>query len=210
MSIKIRKARTEDVKGFMDVKNQLPFKYTDGRKTTTGGFLLGTNEETYLNYIQNDYCLVAEDNEQIIGFGIVLKDESVRKSDVWERRNEASWTIDIEAYEDEKICYFEQLAFLKGHSRQVLKLAYHLVCFAFQKGHNHLFTTTVKFPITNLAAVPYILKASGNKVGEIDENYPIIGRIQSDIYLINVKEYFSTIENSAFYPFFQQNMIDFK
>lgn len=209
MSIKIRKARTEDVKGFMDVKNQLPFKYTD-ENTTTGGFLLGTNEETYLNYIQNDYCLVAEKDEQIIGFGIVLKDESVRKSDVWERRKEANWTIDIDDYEEEKICYFEQLAFLKGYSRQVLRLAYHLVSYAFKQGHQHLFTTTVKFPITNLAAVPYILKASGNKVGNIDEIYPIIGRIQSDIYLINAKEYFPTIEKSNIYSFFQQNFIDFK
>lgn len=206
--MKIRKATPNDVKDFINVKNQLPFKYTDGR-TTSGGFLLGTNEVTYLKYITNDYCLVAENQDGIVGFGVMLKDESVKKSDVWTRRHQATWQIDITKYETKQICYFEQLAFLKGHSRTVMSLAYNLACWAFEEGHSHLFTTTVKYPITNLAAVPYILKASGKKVGNIDEVYPIIGQINSDIYKIDTVEFYAAAKVSKLRPFLDKHYIRF-
>ncbi|MFK7947272.1 MAG: hypothetical protein AB8G11_06775 [Saprospiraceae bacterium] len=206
--MKIRKAIPNDVKDFIKVKNQLPFKYSDGR-TSSGGFLLGTDEATYLKYITNDYCLVAENESGIVGFGIMLKDESVKKSDVWTRREQAIWTINIKDYEQEKICYFEQLAFLKGHSRTVMSLAYNLTWWAFEDGHTHFFTTTVKYPITNLAAVPYILKASGKKVGNIDEAYPIIGQINSDIYMIKAANFYETAKASKLLPFLQKHYIRF-
>ena len=74
----IRIAKPNDADDFIRIKNQLPFKYTN-EKTSKGGFLLGTNKETYLKYIENDYCLVAENKDGIIGFGIVLKNDSVKK-----------------------------------------------------------------------------------------------------------------------------------
>lgn len=206
--MKIRKATPNDVKDFINIKNQLPFKYTDER-TSSGGFLLGTDKETYLKYITNDYCLVAENQDGIVGFGIMLKDESVKKSDVWTRRHQATWRIDITKYETKQLCYFEQLAFLKGHSRTVISLAYNLTSWAFEEGHSHLFTTTVKYPIMNLAAVPYILKASGKKVGNIDEVYPIIGQINSDIYQIEVVKFYAAIKSSKLRPFLDKHYIKF-
>ncbi len=206
--MKIRKATTNDVEDFINVKNQLPFKYTDGR-TSSGGFLLGTDKETYLKYIINDYCLVAENKSGIVGFGIMLRDESVRKSDVWTKRHQATWEIDIAEYESKKICYFEQLAFLKGHSRTVMSLAYNLTCWAFEEGHSYFFTTAVKYPVTNLAAVPYILKASGKKIGNIDEIYPVIGQINSDIYMIGATNFYATAKASKLRPFLDKHYIRF-
>lgn len=209
MKIKIRIAVAGDADGLVMIKDQLPLTYSDGR-VTTGGFLLGTDRDTYLQYINHDYCLVAEKEHSIIGFGIILKDQSLKKSDIWQRRREAKWTIDIDAFEQQKICYFEQLAFLKGYSREVLKLSYNLVCRAFADGHAHLFTTTVKEPILNLAAVPYILKASGKKVGNINEQYPLIGQINSDIYKVDADLMVATVKSSALYHFLKSHYIAFK
>jgi hypothetical protein len=194
MNIKIRKALVEDAYSFLKIKEHLSFKNVSG-ETTKGGFLLGTNIEEYQLYIKNDFCLVAENDSQIIGFGIVLKDKTLKKSTIWNKRHQTQWEIDIQSYENNKICYFEQLAFLNGYSRTVIRLCYQLMILAFED-HETLFTSTVHAPILNLAAVPYILKASGSKVAIIDEIYPEIGRIQSDIYKIERVDYEKNVIDS--------------
>ena len=198
--MKIRKAIAEDVDSLMEIKDQLSFETIEG-ETTKGGFLLGTDATTYLQYIQNDYCLVAENEGIVVGFGIMLKDETVRQSDIWQRRQIAQWEIDIEAFENRKIAYFDQLAFLHGYNRTVMRLAYQLLNLAFHEGHDCMFATTVHKPIINLAAVPYILKASGSKVGNINETYPLIGEINSDIYLIEKKNFEETVRTSNLFSF---------
>lgn len=208
MKTEIRKARLEDAEAFIAIKRQLPMKPSDGT-TTKGGFLLGTDVETYRRFIQNDYCLVAEGAEGVIGFGIIVTNDHVRQSDIWMRRKQAKWTIDIDAYEDRKVCYFEQLAFLHGHGREVLKLCYNLVAWAFDDGHEHLFTATVKEPILNLAAVPYILKGSGGWVGNIDESYPGIGKLNSDIYMIDAARFYSEVPQQTIYPYLRSHYIRF-
>lgn len=207
--MKIRIAKNSDVNEFIRIKSQLSFKRVDG-KSTKSGFLLGTEAETYLEYIENDYCLVLENGTSLIGFGIILKDESVRQSEIWIKRDSADWSIDINEFVSKKICYFEQLAFLKGHSRQVLKIAYNALNWAFEDGHEHMFASTVNFPISNLAAVPYILKASGKKVGNIDEVYPKIGQINSDIYHIEAKKFYPCVKSHPLFPFLAKNTIQFR
>lgn len=178
----IRVAVEQDANQFINIKNQLSFKNVNGT-STKGGFLLGTDIESYQNYIRNDIVLVAEINGKVVGFGIVLKDETVKKSTIWQKRHHAKWTMDIDKYDNQSLCYFEQLAFMPGHSRLVVHLCFQIVLIAF-KNHSTMFTTTVYHPIINLAAVPYILKAGGTKIGNINEDYPIIGCIVSDIYKI--------------------------
>lgn len=194
MNIKIRKALVEDGYSFLKIKEQLSFKNVSG-ETTKGGFLLGTNIEEYQLYIKNDFCLVAENDSQIIGFGIVLKDKTLKNSTIWNKRHQTQWEIDIQSYENNKNCYFDQLAFLNGYSRTVIRLCYQLMNLAFED-HETLFTSTVHEPILNLAAVPYILKASGSKVASIDEIYPEIGRIKSDIYKIEREDYKKNVIDS--------------
>lgn len=208
MKTNIRIAKISDAPEFMKIKDQLSFKRIDG-STTTGGFLLGTTMEMYHAFIEKDYCLVAEKNNELIGFGILLKDEQVRKSEMWTRRHKAVWTIDIEQFEEKRICYFEQLAFLPGHSRDVFSVAYNLACWAFEEGHDHMFTTTVHKPILNLAAVPYILRSSGSLVGSIDEYYSMIGAITSDIYKIDAVSFYEAVRASHFLSFLQSHYIPF-
>ena len=209
MKTNIRVATVKDVTDFLKIKNQLPLTLSDGG-TTTGGFLLGTDEATYQQYVERDYCLVAEKAGEVVGFGIILRDSSLRKSDVWIRREQASWEIDIGSFESRKVCYFEQLAFLNGHSRDVLRLAYNLVRWAFDEGHTYLFTTTVHKPVVNLAAVPYILRASGKKVGNIDETYPGIGEINSDIYGVASEGFSVAVNESALRDFLLSSHILYK
>ena len=198
MKINIRYAKLEDAVAMVAIKNRLSFKNINGT-TTTGGFLLGTTLQTYQEYIANDYCLVAENEYQIIGFGIILKNTTLQQSDIWTKRHAANWEIDITEYESPNVCYFEQLAFLRGYTRVVIRLCYHLLQLAFNT-HENLFTTTVSSPILNLAAIPFIEKAGGRKIGSINEVYPEIGLILSDIYLIEKHIYIKRLEQSGLQP----------
>ena len=204
MNHSIRKSIITDATAFVKIKDQLPMLRSQNNR---GGFLLGTNKATYQSYIKNAYSLSAIQNKKVIGFGIIFQDEVLRNTELWQKRSMVDWAVDISQLEQKKICYFEQLAFLTGHRRQVLTLAYNLVNFAFQQGHDVLLTTTVKKPILNLAAVPFIKAAGGKKVGEIDEVYPIIGQIQSSIYLIHANDFYTKVRQHPLFPFLKSNTI---
>jgi hypothetical protein len=118
-----------------------------------------------------------------------------------------TWYIDLPFYEKQNLCYFEQLAFLKGHKKAVLVLAYNLVKWLFDLGYTTLFTTTVNKPILNLAAIPFIEVVAGKKVGNIDEIYPVVGHINSDIYLVEAALFYQKTEAHSLYPFFKQHTI---
>ena len=208
MKTSIRIAELRDAAAFVAIKDQLPITRTDG-STTTGGFLLGTDKETYKYYIENAFCLTAECNHKIVGFGIIFTDEMLRNSDVWLRRKQANWSIDLTDWEDKKLCYFEQLAFLPGNRKLVLLLAYNLVKWVFDLGYETLFTTTVKQPVLNLAAIPFINAVEGILAGNIMEVYPEIGLINSDIYLIESELFLANTERHILYPYFADNTLQF-
>ena len=90
MSTIIRRAVPEDAATFVQIKDQLPLKLSDG-SSTKGGFLLGTDLKTYRDYIQNAYCLVAATEQGVVGFGILLPDHLLRESEVWKKRRSAAW-----------------------------------------------------------------------------------------------------------------------
>lgn len=196
MNRRIRVAHVRDAHAFIAIKNQLSFKNIDG-ETTQGGFLLGTSLENYQFFIENSYCLVAEVENQIVGFGIIFEDKMVRQSDIWHKRKEVNWSIDIESYENQKICYFEQIAFLEGHRILALNLAYRLAKLAFDDFHDTLFTTTVNEPIKNLAAVPFIKACGGKQIGSVNEHYENIGAIKSDIYCIEASDFYEKTTNHS-------------
>ncbi|NUO01587.1 MAG: hypothetical protein HUU01_13350 [Saprospiraceae bacterium] len=202
MSTTIRRAQIEDAAAFVRIKDQLPLPLADGG-TTTGGFLLGTNLDTYRHYIKDAYCLVATGEQGVVGFGILLPDPLLRESEVWQKRDHAAWYIDLPVYEKQNLCYFEQLAFLPGHRKTVLKLSYNLIKWAFDAGHHALFTTTVNKPVRNLAALPFIKAAGGIHAGNIDEVYPSIGPINSDIYLMLSGVFFQKARAHTLYPVFK-------
>lgn len=206
MTTIIRKAVPEDALTMVSIKNQLPLNFADG-SVSTGGFLLGTDAITYQKYIEEAYCLVAESEGCVVGFGIVFPDSLLRESEIWEKRYEVDWLIHLPDYESKLLCYFEQLAFLKGHRKAVLLLAYNLVKWLFDSGYSALFTTTVNKPILNLAAIPFIEVVGGKKVGNIDEVYPVVGQINSDIYLVEAALFYQKTRDHSLYSFFEEHTI---
>ena len=177
---------------------------SDG-STSTGGFLLGTDPETYQQYIESSICQVAEINGKVVGFAIILPDEILRKSEVWMKRNSVQWTIDLQKYEEQKLCFFEQFAFLPGNKKSAVLLGYHITKHAFDKGFESLFTTTVNKPVVNLAALPFIHAVDGIFAGKIDEVYPFIGEIKSDIYVIEASKFNKKVPQHPLYSFFQSS-----
>ncbi len=199
----IRVAITADAEHFLAIKKQLPLQIPNS-ETSSGGFLLGTDIATYRYFIENAYCLVAQSKGDVVGFGILLPDRLLRKSDLWLRRHQVNWEIDLNGYSAKPICYFEQLAFLPGHRRLAIALAYHMVLTAFAEGHTLLITTTVRKPVCNLAAVPFLLAAGGHKVGCIDEVYPDIGAILSDLYFLEADVFLAAAKSHPLYDFVQR------
>lgn len=200
----IRKAAIADAPAIFRLKEKLPLR-SDGDKTSKGGFLLGTSIEKYEEYIKDGHCLVAEIDDELIGFGIIIPDEMLRDTELWQKRNLVDWQIDITSYENLRLSYFEQFAFLPGNRRLAVRLAYNLVKQTFEKGAEALFTTTVHRPVKNLAAVPFIYSADGVFAGNIDEHYPVIGQINSDIYVIDRASFTNAALKHPLLPFFTQN-----
>jgi hypothetical protein len=207
MDIQLRRAVPGDEQAFISIKRQLPLVMADGG-TTSGGFLLGTDVATYREYIDDSYCLVAECHGAVVGFGIMFPDMVLRTSDIWVRRHSASWYIDLARYENQQLCYFEQFAFLRGHRRSAVALAYNLVKWGFDSGATTLFTTTVNKPILNLAPLPFIRAVAGVHAGNIDEVYPMVGHINSDIYMVDGSTYFERVSAHPLYSFLVANTLN--
>lgn len=185
MSLKLRRAELIDAEQFINVKKSLPMP-SDLNETVRGGFLLGTNIETYRFFIENAYVNVLENDGQIVGFAIILPDKLLRNSEIWQRKEEIRWEkFDAEQFEDKPICYFEQLAVLPDSKYRFwgTSLAYLTLSQAFAN-HEAMFTTVVKEPVFNQAAIPFIENVGGKCVGEVNEVYPEVGKLVSKVYFI--------------------------
>lgn len=204
MNQTIRKSIIQDAQYFVSIKNKLPLP-SGNENSTKGGFLLGTDIDTYQFYIENGHCLTAVVAGQIVGFGIVLPNHLVKKSELWEKRKSVDWNIDINDLEHSTVSYIEQLAFLKGHRKLSILLSYNLANTAFNNGSYFMLTTTVKKPTLNLAAIPFIKAIGGTLIGNIDETYPTVGNINSDIYLIDKTTFYKKVKQLSFYAFLKSN-----
>lgn len=206
MSQNIRRSVIKDAEQFIEIKNQLPMPAGD-ESTRNGGFLLGTNIDQYRDFIRHCYCLSAEVNGRVAGFGVILPNEVLKQTEIWNKRHSASWFTDLRTLEQSNACYFEQLAFLKGYRKLAIALSYNLAAYAFRKGHTTLLTTTVNRPVLNLAAVPFIKAVNGKKVGNIDEVYPEVGNINSDIYMVKAEEFYLKVKSRSFYSYLKDTEI---
>lgn len=202
MNQKIRKSIPQDAEHFVKIKERLPLA-SPNQHSEQGGFLLGTTLETYQLYIKHGFCLSALEDDTLVGFGILLPNDMVRKSEIWEKRSSAKWSLDISVLENNSIAYIEQLAFLKGFRKLVLALSYRLMHHAFESGARYVLTTTVRKPVVNKAAIPLIRAAGGQLSGNIDEVYPEVGPINSDIFLMEKKAFYRSLEKRICYDFLQ-------
>ena len=114
----------------------------------------------------------------------MLGDQVFRESEIWKRRDLVRWDT-VPAYE-QRFAYFDQLAVRPGPARtHVPLLASVALLDAYMDGVDALISTTVKRPIKNLAAVPYLTAIGAKIVGELDETYPDFGDLTSDVWRVD-------------------------
>jgi hypothetical protein len=216
--LQIRPAMVADAPALVEVKGQLRMPVTDD-ESSSGGFLLGTTLEEYEYFIAHDDVLVAVDGEagQVVGFSVVLAHESVMSSVLWQRASQVKWTelfqrtvnAHLTSGEtrslDTRIAYFEQLAFLPRSEYRVY--AKYMALAAAQRAftrHEHLFTTIIHEPVHNHASLPFLRVAGFELAGSLDERYPGVGHIVSDIYHLGRDEFEARVRAGRFAAFVEQ------
>jgi hypothetical protein len=186
----LRPAAADDVGGMMAVKRELRIGADAAGTAPAGGFLLGASAEQYAFFVEHARVLVLEGGAgEIGGFAVALPDAVVRASDLWARRRSIAWAGGgWDAVEDERVGYFDQLAVRP--SRRFRAYAPALALAALDglaaSGHRHVFATTVREPFVNTASLPLLRAAGARRVGEIEETYPEVGRILSDVHHLPV------------------------
>lgn len=184
--MRIRRAVASDVPALLEVKQSLRFDQSSGT-STRGGFLLGTDAAGYHQRLLDGRVWVLQE-PRVVGFAIVLPDAGFRGSEVWRRRDAVRWTgADATALVAGRLCYYDQLAVQRLGFR-VKRWGAALALTALLDvlhGHDHVVTGTVYEPIRNLAAVPYLQRVGGRVVGRLDEHDPAVGRLRTDIWLVD-------------------------
>ncbi|HET7228723.1 MAG TPA: hypothetical protein VFJ16_01840 [Longimicrobium sp.] len=183
----VRPARLADVPAMLDVKHTLRL---DPVRPGRGGFLLGASADAYAWYVEHAHVNVLEDAEGAVGgFAVALPDPVLRASDVWARRREIRWEGGgWDALELARVGYFDQLAVRPWRRYRIYAaaLAVSALHALASSGHEHVFATVVREPVRNLASLPLLAAADARRIGQIDETYPEVGRILSDVYHLAV------------------------
>ena len=195
--MKLRRAVVDDAAAFMRVKAALPMPRD--LEATQGGFLLGTDFETYARHIEHDIVWVLEAAGCVVGFGVALPWETLRQTDVWQKRdnvrlNAAGATIAF----PERPAYLEQLAVLLQARASGWYLGYRLICEALRDHEDGLLTTTVERPVTNTAVLPYLRTAGFQRVGAITETYPVVGEIESSVHYLSQAAFAHSTSSALF------------
>ncbi|NEQ22138.1 MAG: hypothetical protein F6K28_23670 [Microcoleus sp. SIO2G3] len=199
--MRLRNATEYDVEKMLKLKSQLMLPPT-ASSMSRGGFLLGSSQEQYLFFIQHAVVLVLEDsrlNDAIAGFAIGLPNETLRRTDVWKRRESIQWKdLSAQKIEEFRLCYVEQLAILP---RVIYKLYAPALAFAIAKKlfdqHDFLLTTVVHKPVQNLASLALLERIGARLIGFVEEDYHQVGRITSAIYCTERSTYRARMENPS-------------
>jgi hypothetical protein len=186
----LRRASIADVDGMLAVKRALRLD-AGGADAARGGFLLGASAEQYAFFVHHaNVHVLGDEDGSVAGFAVALPDAVLRGMELWARRRSIAWDTDggdadgWDAVETAPVAYFDQLAVCP--TRRVRAYAPALAFAALDAlaaaGHRHVFATTVREPVLNRASHSLLRAAGTRRVGEIDELYPEVGRILSDVY----------------------------
>lgn len=190
--MKLRRGHPDDIDAMLALKRALTF---DG--STAGGFLLGTDADGYRQRLDEGRVWVLLDHDRLVGLAIVLEDAAFRRSDVWERRADVVWTEDVAPFLTQRLGYYDQLGVQRGpYRRWGAALAFTAVA-DLMRYVDHLVTATVSEPVCNLAAVPYIQRLGGRRVGRLDEVYDPFGPLVSDLWLVENTAYTGRIDRPS-------------
>jgi hypothetical protein len=186
----LRRASLADVEGMLAVKRELRLD-PGAAGSARGGFLLGASPEQYASFVQHAHVhVLGDDDGSVAGFAVALPDAVLRATELWARRRSIAWDADSgdadgwDAVESEPVAYFDQLAVRPAGRFHAYApaLAFAALDGLASSGHRHVFATTVREPVLNRASHPLLHAAGARRVGEIDEVYPEVGRILSDVY----------------------------
>jgi ribosomal protein S18 acetylase RimI-like enzyme len=207
MPVIIRDARLDDAPACLEIKRELHLSNLEPQR---GGFLLGTTLEGYEALIGQDHVIVAEDAGRVLGFVILLGQENLMRSDLWARASKAKLTLPVEhVLARGRIAYVEQLAMRPAFSSRVYAkyLAYHSLQRAFQD-HATVFTTVVREPVNNDAILPFLEVAGFASVGSIEEDYPDVGQIRSEIFALSSQVFQASLQQANFQLFLRKGQRD--
>jgi hypothetical protein len=190
---RLRHAAPSDLSSILKIKEALKISRIE-HKQTSEGFLLGSSPEFYLEMIEHGIAQVVEDQTDSIvyGVGFALPWDMLKLTEVWQKRKLATWHGSLlNDLEEGKPGYIEQLAVLPGQSLRFLApgLGLSLVEQLFTHGHTHILATTVLEPVKNTAAIKLLRLIHAFPAGEIEEQYPKIGRILSQIHCVSLHAY---------------------
>lgn len=180
---RIRRATRSDAEAILAVKRALALP-PDARQAPHGGFLLGASLQQYrlLIDVANVWVLHGTDGA-VAGFAVLLPEPVLRASELWTRRQAIRWEVPAGwAAPEQRVCYFDQLATLPAARMRAPELALSALREAVRSGHEHLFATVVTHPLRNVASLALLRALGARRVGSVDEEYPEVGRIASDLY----------------------------
>lgn len=162
-----------------------------GDASSRGGFLLGSTAAQYEAMIEGAQVDVLVDGGELVGFVTALPDPALRRSDVWARRGQIALGDDLgpgglSAVEDLRLGYVDQLALLPDPRYRLCApaLAWRALTRLFADGSELVFTTVVAWPVRNLVTRPLLAAIGAIRLGAIDERYPEVGAITSDVFCI--------------------------
>jgi hypothetical protein len=182
--LRLRRARPEDVPGLLAVKAALPLG--DGAH---GGFLLGVSAEAYAALIAHAHVLVLERGDEVQGFAAALPDPVLRASELWARRDRIRFRgLDPAALETARLGYFDQLAVLPRPdlSRFAPVLGFAALTALLDDGCDHVFATTLREPVRNVAALTLLRAVGARRAGEVEEVYDGVGRTVSEVHHLDL------------------------
>ena len=180
----VRPGEPADLDGLVALRAARAWR-ADAPAGARGGFLLGSDRETYRDHIAHERVMVTP---AVAGgldaFSVVLDDAAFRASELWERRRHADVPAELVArFERARLAYFDQLVARPGRAWAGARLAFHHMVDAMRR-HDALLATTVVEPVVNGAAVPFLREAGFEVVGFVEETYPRIGHLRSAVHLL--------------------------
>lgn len=193
----LRRAALPDVPAMMAIKQRL--RLDPEQEPARGGFLLGCSAERYAALVAAANVLVLEIGGEPAGFAVTLPDPVLRASDLWSRRERIRWNAGQAAPpEAESVAYFDQLAVSPGAPRlHAAALAFAAVRMLAEAGHRHLYATTLRAPVANRAALPFLEAFGARALAVVEEDYPDVGRVVSDLHYSFLPRDFRRVDRSA-------------
>lgn len=197
--MRLRRAVAEDAPSLLAVKQALRLP-RDGQPDR-GGFLLGTTLEGYRRFIARDWVLVAEQRGTVVGFAVVLAQATFEASEAWRKKDTVR--LEVPAHTSgTQLAYFEQLAFLpRSEARSYAKYVAFLSAKEALVQHDGIVATVVREPFHNRAVLPFLEVTGFERVGQVAEDYSVVGPILSDVYYLSRETFARRLETPAFRRF---------